>query len=107
MTISLDEPAHASGSKEIKADLENLMLSEGVRNMSPNLLGMNAFVDVEYEYVSPRVTELLVSVVHVMIVDTSIPNPPLTATLPSFLQTAIPNPTQMSLSVPTLKVNSE
>ncbi len=39
--ISIEEPAHVSGSNEISADLENLTLSEGVKNMSPSLLGMS------------------------------------------------------------------
>ncbi len=38
--ISFEEPAHVSGLNEIRADLENLTLSEGVKNMSPNLPGM-------------------------------------------------------------------
>jgi hypothetical protein len=54
--ISLEEPSQVVGLNEIRADLENLTLSEGVRNMSPNLPGMLGSLEVVYEYSKSKET---------------------------------------------------
>ncbi len=86
--------------------MENLTLSEGVKNMSPSLPGINGLSVVVYEYVNPSETESLYSFDHVVVVETSIVNPTSHATLPTFWHVATPRPAHTELSVPKLKLIS-
>ncbi len=106
VTISLDEPAQVLGSNEIRADLENLTLSDGVRNMSPSLLGMDGLSVVEYEYVNPRDTELLLSVDQVNVEERSTLAPRSAVMLLTDTQVDTPIPAHRSFDKPTLKPTS-